>query len=119
LYALGIATQQLKELREDMTKADLKAEHAVAWLVLTHPATGPEPERLPIETRRVEERIALLMNPDALPRGIVFGQLEIFEGDEKRKHFWTKLIRTDPESRRIVEAARQKCEMEAALKNWN
>jgi hypothetical protein len=97
-----------------MVDSDLKAEHAIAWLVLTHPKTGPE--RLLITPSRVQERIALLMQPDTLPLGIVFGQ---YDASESKKYFWSKNFLLDPESRRIVEAARQAGEKDAALKNWN
>lgn len=114
IAAVAIATQQLKDLRDLMVKSGLKPEHAVAWLVVTHPKTGPE--RIFITPARVEERIALLLSPDVQTLGIVFGQ---YEAAESKKFFWSKHFLTDAESLRIVEAARQACEADAALKNWN
>jgi hypothetical protein len=114
LSGLAIATQQLKELRAAMEQAGLNPKHAVAWLVLTHPVTGPE--RLLVTPSRVEERFALLAHPDTTSLGVAFGQYDESLGE---KFFWEKYFRMDVESRKVVVAAILAARKEAGLSNWN
>jgi len=94
LNALGLATQMLKELREEMTRAKLLPEHAQAQLIFCFPESeGDRVRVLDIVPREVEANVHLLMRPDVLPLGVLFTQFDAFN---KKQHYWTKHFMNGP-----------------------
>ena len=112
LQGVRLAVSLLKQFREEMQKAGLLPQHAIAKLIFMHPKKGAG--IVDITPKAIDENMSRLSDVNAYALAILFGQ---YDAKKSQKFFWTKNFVNSPEALRVAENFTEAEKKESGLKS--